>query len=40
MREGLQISGAALARDVLVDRRAEVLAARERLVARLARMTA
>ncbi|MGQ0660468.1 DNA repair protein RecO [Sphingosinicella sp.] len=36
--EGLRISGAALARDVLVDRRAEVLAARERLVARLARM--
>ena len=40
VREGLRISGAALARDVLVDRRAEVLAARERLVARLARMTA
>lgn len=39
LREGLKISGAALARYVLVDRRAEVLAARERLVARLARMT-
>lgn len=38
VREGLRISGASLARDVLVDRRAEVLAARERLVARLARM--
>lgn len=38
VREGLRISGAALARDVLVDRRAEVLAARERLVARLGRM--
>lgn len=40
VREGLRISGAALAHDVLVDRRAEVLAARERLVARLARMAA
>jgi DNA repair protein RecO (recombination protein O) len=39
VREGLRISGTALARDVLVDRRAEVLAARERLVARLGRMT-
>jgi len=38
VREGLRISGAALARDLLVDRRAELLAARERLVARLARM--
>lgn len=38
VREGLRISGAALARDVLIDRRAEILAARERLVARLARM--
>ncbi len=38
VREGLRISGAALARDILVDRRAEVLAARERLVARLGRM--
>lgn len=39
VREGLRISGAALARDVLVDRRAELMAARERLVARLGRMT-
>jgi DNA repair protein RecO (recombination protein O) len=38
VREGLRISGAALARDILVDRRAEVLAARERLVARVGRM--
>lgn len=38
LREGLRISGMALARDILVDRRAEVLAARERLVARLGRM--
>jgi DNA repair protein RecO (recombination protein O) len=40
LRERLRISGAALARDVLVDRRADVLAARERLIARLGRMAA
>lgn len=38
VREGLRISGDALARHVLIDRRAEVLAARERLVVRVGRM--
>jgi len=37
-REGLRITGDRLARDVLTDRQAEVLAARERLVERLKRM--
>jgi len=36
--EGLGITGDRLARDLLVDRQAEVLAARERLVERLKRM--
>lgn len=36
--EGLSITGDRLARDLLVDRQAEVLAARERLVERLKRM--
>lgn len=38
LREGLRVTELALARDVLVDRRAEVLAGRERLVERLKRM--
>jgi DNA repair protein RecO (recombination protein O) len=38
VRDGLSLTGGRLARDVLVDRRAEVLAARERLVERLKRM--
>lgn len=38
LREGLRVTEAALARDVLVDRRAEVLAGRERLVERLKRI--
>jgi DNA repair protein RecO (recombination protein O) len=37
-REGLGITGRRLARDLLTDRQAEVLAARERLVERLKRM--
>ena len=37
-REGLRLTGARLARDVLSDRRAEALAARERLIERLKRM--
>ncbi len=38
LREGLRRAGDLLARDLLGDRRADVMAARERLVARLARM--
>jgi DNA repair protein RecO (recombination protein O) len=38
VREGLRLTGDRLARDILTDRRAEVLAARERLVERLKRM--
>lgn len=38
MRDGLRLAGDRLARDVLTDRRAEVLTARERLVERLKRM--
>jgi DNA repair protein RecO (recombination protein O) len=38
MRDGLRVTGDRLARDVLTDRRAEVLTARERLVERLKRM--
>lgn len=38
IREGLRVTETFLARDVLVDRRAEVLAARERLVERLKRI--
>jgi DNA repair protein RecO (recombination protein O) len=38
MREGLRLTGDRLARDLLTDRRAEVLVARERLVERLKRM--
>ena len=37
-REGLRLTGDRLARDVLIDRQAEVLAARERLIERLKRM--
>jgi DNA repair protein RecO (recombination protein O) len=37
-REGLRLTGDRLARDVLTDRQAEVLAARERLIERLKRM--
>ncbi len=40
MREGLRATGDRLARDLLTDRRAEVLVARERLVERLKRMGA
>ncbi len=36
--EGLRVTGDRLARDLLIDRQAEVLAARERLVERLRRM--
>ena len=36
----LRITGQLLARDLLIDRRAEVLPARERLVERLKRMSA
>lgn len=36
--EGLRLTGHRLARDLLVDRQAEVLAARERLIERLKRM--
>jgi DNA repair protein RecO (recombination protein O) len=36
--EGLRITGHYLARDLLIDRQAEVLAGRERLIARLKRM--
>jgi DNA repair protein RecO (recombination protein O) len=39
-REGLRVTGDRLARDVLVDRQAEVLTARERLIERLKRMSA
>jgi DNA repair protein RecO (recombination protein O) len=38
IREGLRLTGDRLARDLLTDRQAEVLAARERLVERLKRM--
>ena len=38
MREGLRLTGDRLARDLLADRRGEVLVARERLVERLKRM--
>lgn len=38
IREGLRVTETLLARDVLIDRRAEVLAGRERLVERLKRM--
>jgi DNA repair protein RecO (recombination protein O) len=37
--DGLAITGHFLARDILIDRQAEVLAARERLVSRLKRVT-
>lgn len=39
-REGLRLTGERLARDVLIDRQAEVLTARERLIERLKRMSA
>jgi DNA repair protein RecO (recombination protein O) len=39
-REGLRFTGERLARDVLTDRQAEVLTARERLIERLKRMSA
>lgn len=39
IREGLRVTGRLLARDVLTDRRAEILAGRERLVDRLKRMS-
>jgi DNA repair protein RecO (recombination protein O) len=39
-REGLRLTGDRLARDVLIDRLAEVLTARERLIERLKRMSA
>ena len=38
-REGLRLTGERLARDVLTDRQAEVLTARERLIERLKRMS-
>ena len=38
IREGLHLTGERLARDVLTDRQAEVLTARERLIERLKRM--
>jgi DNA repair protein RecO (recombination protein O) len=38
--QGLRITGFFLARDIMIDRQAEVLAARERLVERLKRVTA
>jgi DNA repair protein RecO (recombination protein O) len=38
VREALRLTGDRLARDLLTDRRSEVLAARERLVERLKRM--
>jgi len=38
IKEGLRVTGHFLARDLLVDRQAEILAARERLVERLKRM--
>ena len=38
IREGLRVTGHFLARDLLIDRQAEILAARERLVERLKRM--
>jgi DNA repair protein RecO (recombination protein O) len=38
VRDGLRLTGDRLARDILVDRRADILAARERLVERLKRM--
>lgn len=38
IREGLRVTGRLIERDVLVDRRAEVLAGRERLIGRLQRM--
>lgn len=38
IREGLRLTGDRLARDLLIDRQAEILAARERLVERLKRM--
>jgi DNA repair protein RecO (recombination protein O) len=38
MRDGLRVTGDRLARDVLTDRQAEVLPARERLIERLKRM--
>jgi DNA repair protein RecO (recombination protein O) len=37
-RDGLRVTGDRIARDLLTDRRAEVLAARERLIERLKRM--
>jgi hypothetical protein len=37
-REGLRLTGFRLARDILTDRQAEILPARERLVERLKRM--
>jgi DNA repair protein RecO (recombination protein O) len=39
IREGLRLTGDRLARDILTDRQAEVLPARERLVERLKRMS-
>jgi DNA repair protein RecO (recombination protein O) len=38
VRDGLRLTGGRLARDILADRQAEILAARERLVDRLERM--
>jgi DNA repair protein RecO (recombination protein O) len=38
IREGLRLTGHFLARDLLIDRQADILAARERLVERLRRM--
>lgn len=40
IREGLRVTEISLARDVLIERRSEVLAARERLVERLKRIAA
>jgi DNA repair protein RecO (recombination protein O) len=40
IREGLRLTGDRLARDLLTDRQAEVLTARERLIERLKRMSA
>jgi len=40
IREGLRVTEISLARDVLIERRSEVLAARERLVERLKRIVA
>jgi DNA repair protein RecO (recombination protein O) len=37
--DGLRITGHFLARDIMIDRQADVLASRERLVERLKRVT-